>query len=153
MLFSRRSTGTLDRMKRRSSARQRLASQLLSGPLVLRALRSVWPRRNPVGQPNLTELLQEARDFGVLTFGAYLRLMRRNRRAVIQFDQEPLDAEGVRFFAGEYGRETVRELQRKRYFFNIEGLARTAFELEFGDRFEEYCRKAYPQKDEAQDAI
>ena len=60
---------------------------------------------------------------------------------------------GFAFFTGEYGRENVRELQRKRYFFNIEGLARTAFELEFGDRFEEYCRKAYPQRDEAPSAI
>jgi hypothetical protein len=131
-------------MRRHRLARERVAAQPLTEALVLRALLTVWPRRNRIAQPNLVELLKEARDFGISTYGAYLRLLRRQRRRVIRYDRAPFDELGVRIFTAEYGRRFVSDHQRKRLFFSIEGLTRTAFEYAYGDRYDEYCRSAYP---------
>jgi hypothetical protein len=138
-------------MGRHVPARQRLARMPLSERLVLRALLTVWPRRNRYGTPNLSELLSEARDFGFHTFGAYLRVLKRHRRAVVRMDREPLDLLSQRVYVEDFGRPFVADRERRRYFFSLEGLTRCAFEAQFGDRHYEYCRR-YRKDEEARHA-
>ena len=128
-------------MGRGVPARQRLARMPLSTQLVQRALMAVWPRRNRFDTTNLEELLAEAKHFGVRTYGAYLRVLRRHRRAIVRMDQGPLDLTNQRIYAKEYGQAYVSDRQRRRYFYSVEGLTRSAFELEFGDAYEDYCRR------------
>lgn len=128
-------------MGRHVPARTRLAHMPLSERLVLRALLAIWPRRNRHGTPNLPELLSEARDFGIASYGTYRKVLMRHRSYIVRMDQEPLDQLSQRIYSQDHGREFVADRERRRYFFTLEGLTRCAFEAQFGDRYVEYCRR------------
>ena len=139
-------------MGRYVPARRRIARAPLTEALVHKALLNVWPKRNRFGGPNLSELLTEARDFGLMKYGDYLKVLKRNRRVIVRMDQEPLDLLNQRIYAKEYGRAFVADRERRRYFFSLEGLTRCAFEQQFGDRYYEYCGR-YRTVEDSEQAI
>ena len=118
---------------------------------VAAVLARVFPRRSNYVPVKYNELLEEALHFEVRTMAAYQRLMKRHRRRVIYIDQSPLDALNARIYRGELGDAEFATRIRLHRWFHWEGLARIAFELEFGDAYEKYVERRYA--DERRDAI
>jgi CBS domain-containing protein len=125
-------------MKNHLGARRKKSSLPLTEVAVFAELARILPKKNRYGQINAAELVDEARDFGIVTRGAFRKLMLRHRKTLLEIDRAPLDSLHERIFAEDYGAEIVREFQRRQYWFSWEGLVRTAFELEFGEAYERY---------------
>jgi len=124
------------------SARRRKDEAPLTERSLLRTLRRALPRRNGYLPPNSGELIAEARQFDVGTPLRLRRLLLKHRRALIADDRETLLADGyMNLIAQEHGLSHVAELRRKQRCFTWEALVRTAFELEFGERYEVFSRK------------
>ena len=101
----------------------------------------ILPRKNNYTTVNASELVGEARDFGILSRGAFRKLMLRHCRRLKEIDRTPLDGLHERIYAEDHGIVAIREFQRRQFWFSWEGLVRTAFELEFGERYEAYALK------------
>ena len=104
-------------------------------------LRRILPKKNNYGTINASGLIAEATDFGILSRGAFRRLMLKHCRRLKEIDRTPLDELHERIFGQDLGIAAVREFQRRHFWFSWEALVRTAFELEFGERYEAYAFK------------
>ena len=118
-----------------------LRRSLLDEVGLIAELRRVLPKKNNYGTINASELVAEAKDFGILSRGAFRRLMLRHCRRLKEIDRTPLDKVNERIFAEDHGIAAIRDFQRRLFWFSWEGLVRTAFELEFGERYEAYAFK------------
>ena len=134
-------------MKRRVSARRRIADAALSQQAVRCVQASVWPRRNEPGpESNLAEIVDEARHFGITTREQFRALLLKHRRETIAIDLEPLDKVNERVYRSEFGDAFVSNFKRKRRFFSWLGLTRVAFGLEFGEPYKDYRIAALSDK-------
>lgn len=122
-----------------ANARHRLAKTLLSASSMARILRGTMPKRNNVGIINYADLLDEARQFGVLTNGQFRKLMLKHRRALIEADREPLTPQMERIFRSEDGDARVADRLRRQYWFSWEALTRLALEFEFGEKYRTFA--------------
>jgi hypothetical protein len=95
--------------------------------------RRLFPRRSDYSDLPWNELLPELARFGVVTRGAFTRLMKRHRRQLIAIDRDPLSPREVAYFKQEYGEAFVSDALRRHYWFALQALVRTAMELEFGE--------------------
>jgi hypothetical protein len=124
-----------------AGARQRLAATRLTASSMARILRRTMPRRNNVGIINYTDLLEEARIFGVLTNGQFRKLMLKHRRALLEADREPLTPQMDRIYRKEWGDAGVTDRLRRQYWFGWEALARLALEFEFGEKYRTFAEQ------------
>jgi hypothetical protein len=124
------------------SARQRKDRDPLTERSLLRTLRRALPRRNGYMKPNSNGLIEESRVFGIGTPSRLRRVLLKHRRALVADDRATLlDGAYMRIVAADYGEAHAAELRRKQCCFTWEALMRTAFELEFGERYDAYSRK------------
>jgi len=121
-----------------SNARQRVLNQPLNEARLARALRDLLPRRNEFGTINYRELIEELQAFDVTNLRQLRRLILRHRREAIRIDREPFDELNAKIQRKELGEETFLNLNRRKIFFNLEGLVRIILELNFGDRYREF---------------
>jgi hypothetical protein len=129
-------------MKMRISARARKHRRRLTEAGIARILRRTLPRRNGYVTPNTAELLKEAIDFGITNELQFRRLLLKHRRALLVDDREYLHSRPFLAAAAEdYGDAHVQDMKRRQYCFSWEGLTRNAFELEFGQAYEDYAQK------------
>jgi hypothetical protein len=104
-----------------------------------RILRRTMPKRNAVGTINYPDLLEEARIFGVITYGQFRRLMLKHRRALLEADREPLTPQMERIYRNEWGDADVTDRLRRQYWFSWEALTRLALEFEFGEKYRTFA--------------
>ena len=95
--------------------------------------RNLFPRRNDYSDLPWDELLPELARFGIVTRGAFTRLMKRHRRRLIAIDRDRLSTREVAFFKQEFGAAFVSDALRGQYWFALQALVRTAMELQFGE--------------------
>ncbi len=98
-------------------ARSRIDAQPLSGEVIHRVMRRVFPKRNDYGTASFDELVPELARFGVTTLGGLRALMTRHRRALLAADRERLRPVERRMFAEDYGDAFVRDTERRQYWF------------------------------------
>jgi hypothetical protein len=68
-------------------------------------------------------------------------LLLKHRRTLIADDRECLGSLVLmNAWREDYGEAFVRDMRRRQYCFSWEGLTRNAFELEFGEAYDEYAR-------------
>jgi len=127
-------------MKNQLGARRLKSSLPLTEAAVFDELARILPKRNRYGPINACELVGEAGDFGVVTRGAFRKLILRHRKRLLEIDRAPLDPIELRIFSEDYGVDVVREFQRRQYWYIWEAMVRQALELEFGERYEAYAR-------------
>ena len=130
-------------MARRRNARARRRSEQLTEASILRLLPRFWPRRNRGAIPNCSELLNELRYLEVTTLGQLVAILKKQRRTVVTEDQRPFTTIERRIYLEDNGGAFVSDCTRRRRFFTLEGLTRTALELEFGERYEDFLRSNY----------
>lgn len=124
------------------SARQRKDRAPLTERSLVRALRRALPRRNGYMKPDSIGLIEEARAFGVGNPSRLRRVLLKHRRALVADDRAViLDDVYMQIVAADHGEAHVAQLRRKQRCFTWEALMRTAFELEFGERYEAYSRR------------
>lgn len=129
-------------MKTRVGARARKYRRELTEIGIARILSRTFPRRNGYVKPNTVELLKEAIDFGITSESQFRRLLLKHRRALVTDDRGYLHSRPfLAAVAEDFGRPRVEDMKRRQYCFSWEGLTRNAFELEFGEAYEEYARK------------
>jgi len=126
------------------SARAKKRQALLNPVAMERTMLRVLPRRNQMPPTNYQELIEEARDFDILTMAQFRALLLRHRRALIATNREPLTARDERLYRADWGDTVVSELLRRQVWFSWEAMTRLAFGFEFGEKYEEYLRERYP---------
>jgi hypothetical protein len=129
------------------SARARVRRAKLTEAQLYKSFAVLLPRANGFGPINYAELLNELGYFGIHNVAGFRRLLQHHRRRLIEIDREPLDVVHQRMYRRELGNEVFRDKMRRNYWFSWEGLARTALELEFGERYLEYARVHHAQED------
>jgi hypothetical protein len=121
--------------------RQRQDRASLTERGLLLVLRRTLSRRNGFIPPDCASLLIEARRFGVATPVRLRKLLLKHRRALVADDRSALrDKLYMATIEEDRGREYVLELRRKQRCFTWEAQMRTAFEMEFGEVYEEFAR-------------
>lgn len=129
-------------MKTRVSARERKYRRLLTEVGIARILSRTLPRRNGYVNPNTVELLKEPTEFGIANELQFRRLLLKHRRALLADDREYLHSRPfLAAVAEDFGEARAHDMQRRQYCFSWEGLARNAFELEFGQAYQEYAQR------------
>ncbi|WP_440223815.1 hypothetical protein ACQQ2N_01045 [Dokdonella sp. MW10] len=113
-------------------ARSRIDAQPLSGEVMHRVMRRVFPKCNAYGTASFDELVPELARFGITTLGGFRALMTRHRRALLAADRERLRPVERRMFAEDYGEAFVRDTERRQYWFAYPALVRVAMEMAFG---------------------
>lgn len=120
-------------MRKRPSARNVRDAELLTPQSVHKIAASLLPRRNDYGNNTYDDLVVELANFRIGTRGAFMRLMKRHRKQLLQIDRDPLLPWEVNFFSQEFGEAFVRDALRRQYWFALPAMIRTALELEFGE--------------------
>ncbi|MFO1253582.1 MAG: hypothetical protein U1E77_21150 [Inhella sp.] len=110
--------------------------QRLSGELIHRQMRRIFPKRNDFGGASFDELVPELAALGVQTRAQFKRLMTKHRRALLRIDRDRLKPWEIRAFSEWRGAASVKDCLRRNYWFAYPALVRTAAELEFGERAE-----------------
>src|SRR5438309_952473 len=87
---------------RRHSARQKLSKRPLSGELIYKVMRSIFPKRNDYGTASFDELVPELACFGIDTVGKLRALMTKHRRQLLQIDRDPLAPWEKRYFTEQF---------------------------------------------------
>lgn len=121
------------RMGKRPSARQVRNAEPLTPESIHKIAASLLPRRNDYGNNTYDDLVSELANFGIKTRGAFMRLMKRHRKQLLQIDRDPLLPSEIKFFSQEFGDVFVRDALRRQYWFALPAMIRTALELEFGE--------------------
>ncbi|TAG78215.1 MAG: hypothetical protein EAZ24_06550 [Burkholderiales bacterium] len=80
-------------MPRFVSARRAKDEQTLSGRLIRRICRQIFPRRNEYNdsEADFEELVVDLAKFGIATRGQFRQLLTRNRRTLMQMDRAAFD--------------------------------------------------------------
>jgi hypothetical protein len=117
---------------KRVSARRKLLEKPLSGELIHKTMLKIFPKRNDHGTASFDELVPELERFGVCTLGDFQKLMKKNRRRLLEIDRDRLEHWEIRYFSESFGKEFVADATRRQYWFAYPALVRTAAELEFG---------------------
>ena len=124
------------------SARHRKNRGALTEAAIVAILSGTLPRKNGYVRINAASLLKEAVHFKVDTFLKYRRLILKHRLALLRADRGAvLDSTYLRLCTENYAEPTAREMRRRQFCFSWEALARTAFELEFGSRYDDFSRE------------
>ena len=119
---------------RRTTARQRVSRQQLTGVLIHRAMSRIFPKRNDYGTASFEELVPELARLGITTLGRFRRLMTKHRRRLLVIDRDRLRPWEVLHMSESFGDRFVKDAIRRQYWFAFPGLVRVAAELEFGER-------------------
>jgi hypothetical protein len=115
------------------SARARVNARPLSGALIHKVMRGIFPKRNDYGDASFEELVPELARFGINSVGKFRRLMTKHRKRLLRIDRARLAPWEVKFFAEDFGEQFVKDAIRRQYWFAYPALVRTAAEIEFGD--------------------
>jgi hypothetical protein len=92
-------------MTTRHSARYRKYKRALTESAIPRILSRTLPKLNGCRTPNASELLKEARDFGISTELQFRRLLLKHRRTLIVDDRECLGSRALmNAWCEDYGR-------------------------------------------------
>ena len=124
------------------SARARKDQAPLTEGGMLAVLRTTLPKRNGFAAPNTSELLEEARRFGITSRRKLRHLLLRHRRQLIADDRAALrEAPYINHIRIDHGSAYVAEMRRKQRCFSWEALVRNAFELQFGEAYAKFANK------------
>lgn len=104
-------------------------------------LKQVFPLQNDFVTSDFSDELRELLDFGIQSKARMLELMRKHRDAVMEIDSAVQDEEDLSWFIEEFGHEFVEERVTKKFWYGYPALMRIVLELEFGDKYIEYCNK------------
>jgi len=118
---------------RKISARQKLNMRPLSGELIHKVMKGIFPKRNDYGTASFDELVPELARFGIDTVGKLRALMTKHHRRLLKIDRDPLATWEQRHFSESFGKEFVDDAVKKQYWFAYPALVRIAAELEFGE--------------------
>ena len=103
------------------------------------------PRANQFGEVAYDELLNDLNAFGVTSRAQLRRVLLRHRLELRRIDREPFDPLNANIQRGDLGDARFSDLQRRQTFYNSAGLVRLALKLEYGEKFENYMSKTYPE--------
>lgn len=117
----------------RMSARAQVNSTPLTGELIHRHMRAIFPKRNDYGEASFEELVPELARLGIRTTGSFRNLMTKHRRKLLRIDRDRLLPFEERQFAEDFGAAFVKDALRRQYWFAYPALVRIAAELEFGE--------------------
>lgn len=93
---------------RRTTARQRVSRQQLTGVLIHRAMSCILPKRNDYGTASFEEQVPELARLGITTRGRFRRLMTRHRRQLLLvIDRDQLRRWEVRHMSESFGERAV----------------------------------------------
>lgn len=121
----------------RPCARQRLARHPITIPLMQHIMRRLFNKLNDFN-PSLAdydELLIELHRWGIFTRGAFERLMKKHRKALLAEDSARMSEREICFLSLDMSPEEAlifRRHARQGIYLAYQGLIRTALELEFG---------------------
>jgi len=127
------------------SARHRAMKAKLDAATLASDLGKLIPRANQIGEVAYGELLNDLSAVGVTTRAQLRRVLLRHRLELRRIDREPFDPLNAKIQRSELGDARCRDLQRRQIFFNSAGLVRLALQLEYGEKFEHYMSKTYPE--------
>jgi len=121
----------------------RFASHMpaLTPPRVYEALKRFFPAKNDDFQSDYVEEFAELHDFHIDSEEQLSELLRRRVGQVMEIDRSPMDEYMVRYYAHEFGTESVARRLREGYWFSYPALLRVALELEFGEAYRQYANK------------
>lgn len=118
---------------KRLSARRRNSCRSLTGLLIYKTMKSLFPKKNDYGDRSFDELIPEVARFGVANVGQFRLLMMKHRRKLLRIDREKLRPNEIEFYRAELGHQFVTDAVRRQYWFSYQALIRNAIELEFGE--------------------
>ena len=117
---------------RHPPARKQLLDRPLTGAVVHAVMSKIFPKRNDYGDASFEELVPELAAVGILTAGAFRRLMLKHRLDLLKADRDRLAPWEQRNYSEMFGTAFVADAVRRQYWFALPALARIAMEMEFG---------------------
>ena len=105
-------------------------------------MRNLFPKRNDCASlEDLEEVLGELKQFSITTKLQVRLFLKKHRRHLLEIDKAPLDTCHQRLYREEVGDEEYLDALRRQYWFCYPGLIRTAMEIEFGDKYEQFSNE------------
>jgi hypothetical protein len=118
---------------RRMHVRETALRRPLTGALIHKEMRTIFPQRNDYGDASFEELVPELARFGITTVGRFRKLVLKHRKQLLRIDRDSLAPWEQRAYAEDFGEKFVKDATRRQYWFAYPGLVRIAAELEFGE--------------------
>lgn len=100
---------------------------------------------NETGE-DLSALLDDLTDFGILNVRSFRELVKKHRKAIFSAEREAVESQ--KKWKEQSTFKYKPERVAKGVFYTHGGLSRVALRKEFGKKFEEYLREKYLQKNE-----
>jgi hypothetical protein len=109
---------------------------------ISKVAKETLPRRNGYRPINSAEILTELRYFGIGRIHQLRRLLQKHRKALVSYDRDSLtDRVYLAAMRDMHGDAEITSIIRFQRSFSWEALIRTALEMEFGARYDEFSRR------------
>lgn len=103
-------------------------------------MRSLFPKKNDCAPiTDLQEVVEELKHFSINTKLETRLFLKKHRRQLLIIEKEPLDACHQQLYREDLGDDEYLDAIRRQYWFCYPALIRTALEIEFGNKYEEFA--------------
>jgi len=123
-------------------ARQIIDAEVITVAYLHKVMRNLFPKNNDCAPVNdLVEVIEELNIFGIYTKKELRLFLKKHREQLLEIDKSPLDKVHQRIYRDDIGEVEFLDCIRRQYWFCYPALVRTAMEIEFGNKYEEFANK------------